>query len=574
MRLSLQSLNVPLISIATALVGFLTMLSAGNPLLSTRLPLVDDVVGVLAQQDAAAAAAVLGFALVILAISLWRRKRTGWLLSLILLFVLALFSLLRDADLEQTAVALLLAGWLFSMRSEFHARSDRASVQRGVILLVISVLFTLVYGAAGFSSLSAHYAQTTGFFGGMWQVLLLFTAPGSITMEPVTTFGVSFIASIYTLLLITVVSSLLLLSRSVIVREPATPEERTQAAQIVEAHGRSSVARMTLLDDKAYYFSPGGSVVAYVAKNGFAVALGDPIGPVEDVQPAIAGFKQFARQNGWQASFYQVLPDHVEHYRGAGFKTLPIGQEATVNLETFTLSGKARKSLRQHVNRVTDRGYRAVVHQPPIDDELYETLRDISDEWLASAGGEKRFSLGWFHEEYIRLVPIICVYNPEGEVVAFANILPEYQLNETTIDLMRHRARMESGIMDFLFVSLFNWAKEQGFASFNVGLVAFAGVGEDPDDPAIERGVHYLFEHLNQTYNFKGLYDFKNKFQPEWSPRYLVHPGMVHLPGLAVALVRADSGDDAVWTYLRELELRRLAAERLSRLRRRREAPA
>lgn len=98
-------------------------------------------------------------------------------------------------------------------------------------------------------------------------------------------------------------------------------------------------------------------------------------------------------------------------------------------------------------------------------------------------------------------------------------------------------------------------------------------MGEDPDDPAIERGIHYLFEHLNQIYNFKGLYDFKNKFTPEWSPRYLVHPGLVHLPGLSVALVRADSGDDAIWTYLRELELQQIAKDRLAqvRLRRRRE---
>lgn len=567
----LGTLNVYLLSIMTALVGLLTILSAGTPALAERLLILDEFVSTLIRQEATIATAVLGFALLILATSLWRRKRSGWLLTLVLLVVAAALHLLKGLDYEEALISLLLAGWLLALRPQFHARSDGPSVRRGLLLLVVSVAFTLLYGALGFTLLSEQFQQTTGLAAGFGQVVRLFTAPGSFALTPATPFGTYFIASIYTIMFITVASALVLLSRSVIVRDPATPDERTQAAQIVEAHGRSSVARMTLLEDKSYYFSPGGSVVAYVAKNGFALALGDPIGPPEDIDAAIAGFQAHARGNGWQAAFYQVLPDHLSRYQASGFKTLPIGQEATIDLETFTLAGRARKSLRQHYNRVKDRGYRAVVHQPPIDDDLYDTLSDISDEWLATVGGsEKQFSLGWFHEAYIRPVPVICVYDPDGEVVAFANILPEYQLNETTIDLMRYRSHMETGVMDFLFVSLFNWAKEQGYASFNLGLVALAGVGEKPDDPVVERGLHYLFEHLNQVYNFKGLYDFKNKFQPTWSTRYLIHPGLVHLPGLAVALVRADSGDDAIWTYLRELELQQVVTKRVARLRTRR----
>ena len=569
--ISLQTINVYLTSLATAVVGLLTVFSAGNPLISVQLPLVNDLTTVLIQQDAAAATAILGFALLVLALSLWQRKRSGWLLTIVLLVITAGLQLLRGLNYQDALIALLLAGWLFALRPQFHARSDGPSVRRGLLLIAGAVVFTLIYAALGFTLLDTHYQQTLPFAVALEQAVRLFTVPGTLGVIPITSFGVSFIASVYSIMLISVTSGVVLVSRSVIVREPASPDDRRQAKAIVEAHGRSSIARMTLLDDKSYYFTEGGSVVAYVAKNSFAVALGDPIGPAEDMNAAIAGFRDHARRNGWQAAFYQVMPDHLERYHTNGLKSLPIGQEAIVDLNTFTLSGRARKSLRQHYNRVKDRGYRAVIHEPPIDDDLYDTLHDISDEWLAGTEGEKRFSLGWFHEEYIRPMTIICVYNPDDEIVAFANVLPEYQLNETTIDLMRHREQMGSGVMDFLFVSLFQWAQEQGYDSFNLGLVALAGVGEDPDDPAIERGIHYLFEHLNQVYNFKGLYDFKNKFTPAWSPRYLVHPGLVHLPGLAVALVRADSGDDAIWTYLRELELQQVVKDRLARVRLRRE---
>jgi phosphatidylglycerol lysyltransferase len=114
--------------------------------------------------------------------------------------------------------------------------------------------------------------------------------------------------------------------------------------------------------------------------------------------------------------------------------------------------------------------------------------------------------------------------------------------NEITIDLMRHRREIEPGTMDFLFVELFSWAKENGYAAFNLGLSALAGIGEHPDDPMIERTLHYIYQHINQFYNFKGLHDFKEKFRPTWSPRYLIYPDTASLAAAWLAVVQANSG--------------------------------
>lgn len=115
---------------------------------------------------------------------------------------------------------------------------------------------------------------------------------------------------------------------------------------------------------------------------------------------------------------------------------------------------------------------------------------------------------------------------------------------------MRRRAEIERATMDFLFISMFLHFKERGYESFNLGLSALAGVGETKNSPRLEKALKYLYEHLNRFYKFKGLHEFKEKFNPRWESRYLIYPSLVALPDVVVALVRADSGD-RLWDYIK-----------------------
>jgi phosphatidylglycerol lysyltransferase len=281
-------------------------------------------------------------------------------------------------------------------------------------------------------------------------------------------------------------------------------------------------------------------------------------------------FQQFCARNDWQPAFYQVLPDYLAEYRQAGFDALCIGQEAIVDLKAFTLEGKLGKPLRVPYNHITRLGYQARLHEPPLPDALLVELRSISDEWLTLMHGtEKRFSLGWFDDEYMRGCPVMAVHAADGSIAAFANLISEYQANEATIDLMRHRRDPENGTMDFLFVALLQWAQSQGFDTFNLGLSGLAGVGEQPGDPAVERVLHYIYEHVNEFYNFKGLHAFKEKFHPIWSPRYLIYPGPASLLPVALALLQADSGEGLVSSQVKRLITRQSVKMQQRHLRKR-----
>ena len=277
-------------------------------------------------------------------------------------------------------------------------------------------------------------------------------------------------------------------------------------------------------------------------------------GPTEDAAATISGVRDFCHQQGWQPAFYQTLPDYIELYRAAGFDVVRTGHEAVVDLSAFTLDGKAGKPFRTPINKLNRLGYRADIIQPPLSRELLQELREVSDEWLVMMHGkEMRFSLGWFDDDYIRNRAAIVVRDETGRVTAFVNIVPEYARSEVSIDLMRRRHEVENGTMEFLFGNLLLWSRGQGYNTFNLGLSSLSGVGEAPDDPVVEKAMHYVYDHINQFYNFQGLHTFKEKFNPNWEPRFIVFPGYTSLPATWLALARASSGDHFWRGYARDL---------------------
>jgi phosphatidylglycerol lysyltransferase len=553
-RAQAEAWNVRLMAILTALMGIINLFSAATPSLAGRMEWVEKYFPLTVRHGSHLTAAMAGFGLIILSGGLWRRKHVAWLLTLVILGISILSHLVKGLDYEEALIASGLAIWLITLRPYFHAKSDPPSIRQGIQALFIALVFTLFYGIIGFYLLDRHFSENFTLRTAISQTVVMFTQFYDPGLQPTTSFGRYFATSIYLIAGFTLTYALFLLIRPVLLRQKTTPAEQVLAQQIVESYGHSTLARMILFPDKSYYFTPGGSVIGYAAKGRAAVALGDPIGPPQDLVTAIQVFTEYCSKNDWVSAFYQTQADTIQAYRLAGFSDLCIGHEAIVDLATFSLEGHANKGIRSAVNRLTKLGYQATFYQPPISNELLETLRSISDEWLTTIhGSEKRFSLGWFDDDYLRNGPVVAIQSPQGEIRAFANIVSEYQRNEITIDLMRHYKEMENGTMDFLFVQLFQWAKDQGYATFNLGLSSLSGVGEQATDPTLEKFLHFIYEHINQFYNFKGLHEYKEKFHPTWSPRYIVFPNIASLPAIWASMARADAGDDFMVDYLKGL---------------------
>ena len=536
------------VALLTAAMGVVNVISAVLPSMRDRLRLLR-LLGEYSPFSIRAGghlvSALAGFALLLLSVSLWRRKQLGWLLTLLILIISVPVHLLKGFDYEEATLAALLAGLLIYLRPNFHARSDPPSVRQGLLILLAALAFTVIYGVIGFYFLDRHFKVSFGFWSALRQTIVMFTQFYNPGLQPVTGFGRYFVASIYVISAVTIGYALLMLLRPVLGRRSQTEEERSRAWEIVRAHGRTSLARYALLDDKLFFFTPAGSLISYVVKDRVALVLGDPIGPNDDFEGAISSFQDFCSKNDWLPAFYQVSSTHIEAYKSREFHIIPIGHEAIVDLGCFTLDGSQNKTLRNSYNKMVRLGYHHDVIQPPYSARMLRELKFVSDDWLtAHRATELRFSLGWFDQAYLNTCPILLVRDREGFIAGFANLVTEFQANEIAIDLMRYLQHGESGLMDFLFVSLFQWAREQGFSTFNLGLSALSGVGEQSDDPIVERALNFIYQNVDRFYNFRGLHSFKEKFHPTWSERFLVYPAMSNLPAISAAIFRASFGGE------------------------------
>lgn len=298
----------------------------------------------------------------------------------------------------------------------------------------------------------------------------------------------------------------------------------------------SAGAALALSADKHILFSETGKSFIMYGKMGRSwVALFDPVGSQREWRELVWEFIEMAHAHGGRAAFYQVRPEILPLYLDAGLRAYKLGEYAWVNLSEFSLKGGSRANLRTAVNRAEREGMTFEVIAADAVETVLPALREISNAWLAShKTREKGFSLGVFDAAYLTRLPVALV-RLNGEPIAFASLLETTMRREASIDLMRHRADVPSGTMDFLFTKLLQHYQGLGVERFGLGMAPLSGMAEHELASRWHRFGRLLFGHGERFYHFRGLRSFKEKFDPVWEPRYLAAPG-----GFAPVLTLAD----------------------------------
>ncbi len=541
------------------LVSFLTfMMSLANVVSALRITLPSNLTWFFrflpleVQRGGSLTAALAGFGLLVLTYGLLRRKRVAWLAAIILLFLSAISHLLVKLDYSLAFAAILLAFWLLYLNPHFHARSDRPSIRQGIITLVVSVAFTLCYGVMGFYLLDTQIGIHFNIRIAVMQTLSMVTEFSSPELVPLTDLGRFFAMSIYIIGISTFIYAFIMILRPVLVRHAASPADLNKAKALVDKYGRAPQSSYALLADKHFYFTCDGHVIAYRVEGRIAIALGDPIGPDASFESAIDEFTSYCKKNDWIPAFYQVYEDSLDAYQSEGYKSARIGWEGVLNLGDFSRNGKKRKKIQPILASMKKDGFHWELIKPPVPRKFVDTLDVINDAWLTlMRTTEMSFSAGWLYDEYVSSNPLLILRDQNNYRVAFANILSNPGDDEIFLDMLRYEPYVHPDIDQFLLVALIEWAQSAHYRCINLGLSTHTSKRGAHSDSLAERGLQYMYEHIESFEKSLHLHDFKEKLKPRWEPRYMTFPDYASLPAVVVALIRADTGDDIIGDFLR-----------------------
>jgi phosphatidylglycerol lysyltransferase len=305
-----------------------------------------------------------------------------------------------------------------------------------------------------------------------------------------------------------------------------------------ETYDGNFLSHLAFLGDKQFFLSSNEKVLFQFARSGKKIiVLGDPSGEKDSFRQALQEFYERADLFGYDIIFYQVDAELMPLYHDFGNNFFKLGEEAIVDLTTFTIAGKKRAGMRATKNRFEREGYVFDIVQSPFSDDFISELKKVSDAWIGKKK-EKGFSLGYFDEAYLAQAPIAILRNAEGNIVSFMNIMPVYKEGTLSVDLMRHFPDAPSGIMDAMFINLFEWAKDQGYTTFNIGMAPLSNVGQSVTSFWSERVASEVFNNIRYMYSFNGLRKFKDKYNPTWEARYLAHRKNRSLPATMIEVSR------------------------------------
>lgn len=520
--------------------GIVNIISVLTPALPERLEILRDFLFMDVVSFSNSFVLVTGLFLLVTAAFMLKGLRTAWWFALVLSIVSMVGHIAKGIDYEEATVALLVIGSLAVTRKEYYVKSNPKLGTVGLQTAFLSIAAVLLFGVVGFYFLDKkHFQIDFNILQSFRYTLQNYFLVGSRDLVPHDSFARDFINLIRISGFASLTFLIYTLVRPYVFRTILSEEEKTRSVYLTRQYGKSSLDYFKTYSDKLIYAPENfNAFIAYRVSNNFAVVLEDPVSENRDVmKDCITSFSKFCYENGLKDIYYRVPKESLPVYSELSKKNLFLGQEGVVDLETFSLEGGEKKSIRNALNKIRDQGYTTHINMPPLRDGLIQKLKAVSEEWLKVTGrNEIVFSQGMFAEREIKLQTVITVENREEKIISFLNIIPDYVKNEGTYDLLRKSTDAPNGIMDYILVELFKYFKSNGIRYVNLGFAPMSGINDPHNFP--ERSMKFAYEKIGSFSHYKGQREYKEKFNALWNDKFLIYSNDYDLIQIPAALSR------------------------------------
>jgi phosphatidylglycerol lysyltransferase len=523
--------------------GIVNIISVLTPVIPERLTLLKDYLLVDFVSFSNSFVFIAGLFLLVTAAFMLRGLRTAWWFAIGLSIISVFGNITKGIDYEEAIVALLVIGSLIGTRKQYHVKTNPRLGTVGLQTALLSIGAVMLYGIVGFYFLDKkHFHIDFNFFQSFRYTLQNFFLIGSNDLIPRDAFARDFIYLIKISGFASISFLVYSLVRPYVFKITSTEDELSRAKSLTEQYGKSALDFFKTYSDK-FIFAPSeiNAYISYRVSTNFAVVLEDPVSENrEEMRKCIVSFSKYCYENGLKEIYYRVPKESLPVYSELSMKSLFLGQEGVVDLNSFSLEGSEKKSIRNALNKIKEQGYTTHINAPPLRDGLIQKLKAVSDEWKKLTEREEIiFSQGMFVEKEIKEQTVISIENSEEKIIAFLNIIPDYVKNEGTYDMLRKTADAPNGIMDYILVELFKHFKAIGIQYINLGFAPMSGL----DDPHnfTEKSMKFAYEKIRSFSHYKGQRDYKDKFNPQWNDKFLIYSNdydLLQVPGVLAKVIK------------------------------------
>lgn len=303
------------------------------------------------------------------------------------------------------------------------------------------------------------------------------------------------------------------------VSERAPARSNPSRAAQTYGHSNRAEAMYARLDDKHFWQHHMTSWMYGTCGNSL-VTLGDPLGPEAHWPDTSAQFAELARTRDCAPVHYKISEPFARRLEAQGYHLARTGMDGILSPQSFTTKGSKFSRLRRSLRQAEKAGVQVFCHAP--GDADVERLAPVAQEWAEAKGGERRFSMGYWDQAYLKDQPIVEA-RVEGETTGFISLAYGQDQSEFALDLVRLAAAAEPGTAQVLTLAAIDMARAAGAERFSLGSVPLKGL--DQAQNLSERGLI----QVRDRYCDGGLMQFKSAFRPDWVQTYSAAPSQLAL---------------------------------------------
>jgi lysyl-tRNA synthetase class 2 len=330
------------------------------------------------------------------------------------------------------------------------------------------------------------------------------------------------------------------------------PRELTIRRLLATYDGADSLGYFATRRDKSSVVSPhGDALLTYRVIYGVSLASGDPVGDPRHWDEVIREWKAQARRFGWVPAVLSASEAGARAFAAHGLLPVPMGDEAVLDPDRFSLDQPAMTPVRHAVKRARRAGVGVAFHrQGTLGAAELAEINDAAERWRGDEP-ERGFSMALNRPADPADADALhaLARAADGSLQAVLSFVPWGRAG-VSLDVMRRRPDAPNGVVELVVTELLRQAPQLGVRRVSLNFCMFRSVYAEAarlGAGSVTRFNYTVLGRLDRFWQLERLYRSNQKYDPEWRPRYLCCDSRVALPLAAIAAGTAEGFLPAGW---------------------------